>query len=399
MPPVTFPSVLNCLPMSTSCKTSSPLIHPDSSGPSLTAVPRTPDELLINRRDLSAHDREELEQLAFECASVPESYDIAISDGHVLRTPCGQGAMSVLVDGRFWHIAGGLLGPQSLKPRIIHWLRELSLERRRTIAVYNVSYEEALLFQQAGFVVNKFGEEPVLNLQDTDWSGKPFEWVRRQSNFCQRAELVVSEITQPDEQLALGKTLLSILNEDLSGRTFDRPLRLLEGEFNPHVLHRRRLFVARKKHEPDIEAFLACSPVQGGRSWAFETYRKRRNSTRGVTTYLFRSTMDQLRSEGVEQISLCLIPGRNVRNTAILGGDWRITRALSLWFSHMDFVFNVQGQDHFKSRFRPQYVDRYLCVAPGNTVASLFSFLKTTGAIHCNWKNLFTQLRRSVFHR
>ena len=384
--------------MSTSCKTHSPWLQQDGGGIGSTLLPQTLDELLVNRRSLSLHDREDLERLAFRCASVPESYDIAISDGHVLKTPCGEGAMSVLVDGRFWHIAGGLLASESLKPRIIHWLRELAHEHHRTIAVYNVSYEEALLFQEAGFVVNKFGEEPVLNLQKTDWAGKPFEWVRRQSNFCQRAELTVSEITQLPEQLAIGKTLLSILNEDLSGRTFDRPLRLLEGEFNPHVLHRRRLFVARKKNEPDIEAFLACSPVQGGRGWAFETYRKRRNSTRGVTTYLFRSAIDQLRSEGVEQISLCLIPGRNVKSTSILGGDWRIARALSLWFSHLDFVFNVQGQNHFKSRFRPEYVDRYLCVSPRNSIASLLSFLKTTGAVHCNWKNLLTALCRRVLH-
>ena len=385
--------------MSTSCKTLSPLVDLDTSQNHSSLTPQTLEQILVNRRDLSVNERESLEQLAFQCASVPESYDIAISDGHLLRTPCGEGAVSVLVDGKFWHIAGGLLAPDALKPRMVHWLRELGQEHRRTIAVYNVSYAESLLFQEAGFVVNKFGEEPVLNLQDVDWSGKPFEWVRRQSNFCRRADLVVSEITIPDEQLALGKTLLDILNEDLSGRTFDRPLRLLEGEFNPHVLHRRRLFVARKKNDETIEAFLACSPVRGGRSWAFETYRKKQNSTRGVTTYLFRSAMDQLRSEGVEQISLCLIPGRNVKNSSVLGGDWRITQALSLWFSHMDFVFNVQGQDHFKSRFRPQYVDRYLCVAPQNSVASLFSFLKTTGAIHCNWRNLFSQLCRSLFHR
>jgi hypothetical protein len=110
-----------------------------------------------------------------------------------------------------------------------------------------------------------------------------------------------------------------ILNEDLSGRTFDRPLRLLEGEFNPHVLHRRRLFVARKKNDETIEAFLACSPVRGGRSWAFETYRKKQNSTRGVTTYLFRSAMDQLRSEGVEQISF-MFDSRSQREKLVRSG-------------------------------------------------------------------------------
>jgi len=360
---------------------------------------QTADELLVNRRSLSDNQRQELEQLAFDHACVPESYDIAVSDGHVLRTPCGRGAVSVLADGRYWHIAGGLLAPEALKPKMIGWLRELSEKDRRTIAVYNVPLVDALRFQETGFVVNKFGEEAFLNPQDVDWSGKMFEWVRRQSNFCTRSDVVICEITDPEEQLSLGPALLSIMSEDLSWRTLDKPLRLLEGEFKPHVLQRRRLFVAKRRHEDDIEAFLACSPVAGGRGWAFETYRKRRNSTRGVTTFIFRTVIDQLRHEGVEYVSLCLIPGRNVKHSTIGNGDWRIRTVLSIWFDRMDFVFNAKGQDHFKSRFRPEYADRFLCVAPRNSITSLWSFLKTTGAMNCNWVNLAGLMCHSVFKR
>jgi len=70
-------------------------------------VPRHSGDLLVSRGDLSQRQKHTLEQLAFEYACVPQSYDIAISDGHVLQLPCGQGAVSVLTDGRFWHIAGG----------------------------------------------------------------------------------------------------------------------------------------------------------------------------------------------------------------------------------------------------------------------------------------------------
>lgn len=357
------------------------------------SAPLPEDGLLINRRNLSPEQRQTLEDLAFRYASVPESYDIAVSDGYVLQTPCRQGVMSVLADGRHWHIAGGFLAPEDMKPEIIHWLRTIPEEHNRQIAVYNVSSLDAQRFREAGFVVNKFGEEPILKLGEITWSGKAFEWVRRQSNYCIRAGVEIAEVTDRVEQRQMADTLAEIMAEDLSGRTFDKPLRLLEGEFKPHDLQRRRLFVARSA-EGTIEGFLACSPINAGKSWAFETYRKRNNATRGVTAHLFRTVIDLLQAEKAEEVSLCLIPGRNVGQSSVDGGDWRIRKTLSLLFHRLEFIFNAKGQDHFKSRFRPRYVDRYICVAPSHSARSLWSFLKTTGALHGNHRNLLNQLRR-----
>ena len=61
--------------------------------------------------------------------------------------------------------------------------------------------------------------------------------------------------------------------------------------------------------------------------------------------------------------------------------------AISLWYKRLNFLFNTRGQDHFKSRFRPRYVNRYLCVTPKTSVRSISSFLVTTGGIRPNvWK-------------
>lgn len=368
------------------------LLHGDvltESGPGVFSEP-------TNRSDLSSAERSRLEQHAFTFACAPESYDIALSDGQLLSTPCGRGVVSVLQDGHFWHLAGGLLAPEHLKPSMIQGLAEISQEQSKTIAVYNVSETDAIQFRDAGFVVNKFGEEPLICLRDHSWSGKKFEWVRRQSNFCERAGIEIQEVTDADQQRELVPVLHDIISDDLSGRTFDQPLRLLEGELCPEEPQRRRLFLAINSHNQHIEAFLACSPVDAGRSWAFESYRKRKEATRGVTAYLFRQVIDQLAEEGCEQISLCLVPGRNVRKASIPAGDRRIQSMMSLWYGKLDFVFNVQGQDHFKSRFRPRYVDRYLCVAPGSSVRSFWSFLKTTGATQASWRNMTAELWRTL---
>lgn len=352
------------------------------------------DARLINRAALTPSESLRLEQHAFDFACVPESYDISVSDGHLLATACGRGIASVIPHGRFWHIAGGLLAAESLKPSMIQWLGEISKTQNKTLAVYNVSETDAVSFRDAGFVVNKFGEEPILNPQGTTWAGKQFEWVRRQTNYCLRAGLTVEEITDAATQRRIAAELQNIMIDDLAGRSYDQPLRLLEGQLNPQNLNRRRLFVA--KNDRKIEGFLACSPIDSGRSWAFETYRKRKDATRGVTPFLFRTVIDQLGLEGCEQISLCLVPGRNVKEAGIQAGDRRIQWMMSKWFGSLDFMFNVQGQDHFKSRFRPRYVDRYLCVAPHNSMGSLWSFLRTTGATNASWTNMGKELWKTI---
>lgn len=357
------------------------------------------DGLPVAVQGLAGAQKERLESLAFEYASVPESYDLATSTDYVLESPCGRGVASVLVDGSYWHIAGGLLAPESVRPQMIRWLSQLAIQHSKTVAVYNVSEDDARQFHEAGFVVNKFGEEPVLDIGQADWSGRKFEWVRRQSNFCIRAGIEITEVSCKNEQQQLADTLLEILSDDFSGRTYDQPLKLLEGEFDPSCLLRRRLFIARSSASGAVVAFIACSPLDGGKSWAFETYRKRKNATRGVTAYLFRAAVDQLQKEGVRKISLCLVPGRNVSAGSIGRGDWRIEKLLSLWYRKLDFVFNAQGQDYFKSRFRPRYIDRYVCVSPRTTSLSIWSFLKTAGALKPNWRNLIQQTGRKLFCR
>lgn len=282
-----------------------------------------------------------------------------------------------------------------LKPAFVNWLNEISSSHNKTVALYSVSSEDEPLFRDAGFQVNKFSEEPVIDLGEIDWKGKPFIWVRRQVNFCRRAGIEIIEVSDPQQQAAISADLVEILKDDLSERTYCRPLKLLEGEFDPNAQLRRRLFIARNTETNQIEAFLSCSPMLNGTSWAFETYRKRKSATRGVTAFLFYEVINRFQREGVQNISLCQVPGRGVENESAEHGDSRVRWLLIQWYKRLNFLFNTKGQDYFKSRFRPRYIDRYVCVTPKNTNASIVSFLKTAGALTPNPVNL----TRNLFKR
>jgi phosphatidylglycerol lysyltransferase len=348
------------------------------------------------RTVVHADERHRIEEFAYVFGNAPESYDIVSSGGSVLKGPSGDSYVNVYADRKYWHIPGGIIAGDEHKPPTVEWLKQIACQQRRTVAVYSVKTDEVPLFHEAGFAVNKFGEEPVIDLEGLDWQGRNFEWVRRQTNFCRRQGLNVCEIHSSSEQQLLAEELTHVFYDDLRDRVYSQPLQLLEGRFDPHALGRRRLFIARQKHTGRTEGFLVASPMDNGTSWAFETYRKRRDAIRGTIPYLFREVADRLQAQGVRQVSLCLVPGRGVKEKNFAGADARVCWLLDTWYGRLNFLFNVSGQDYFKSRFRPRYLDRYVCVYPRNSWSSIASFMRTSGALGFNKTNLIRQLARSV---
>ena len=348
---------------------------------------------------MSQSARQKLERLAYTWSNATEAYDLATVDGRVLRTPCGTGAVRVITDGHFWHIPGGLLGPETARRQMIDWLHDVAREQGVNISVYSVPSSDADAFLAGGFEVSKLGEEAVLPLGEIDWHGKQFDWVRRQTNFCRRAGLKVIELSSERDRHVCADMLLKIQSDDLAGRPYSNPIQILEADFNPRRLGRRRVFVARADDTGEIEGFLSCAPMQAGRQWAFETYRKAHEATRGVIAFLFREVIDRLQIEGAEQVSLCIVPGRGVASSQTRHDNWWKRKILTLWYGHMNWLFNIRGQEQFKSHFHPEFIDRYVCVTPRTTVGSFLSFLRKSGAAYPSLLNIARSLKPSRFRR
>ena len=102
--------------------------------------------------------------------------------------------MSVVVSGRYLHIPGGILAPTEVRRPLIAALAELARRTKRLVVCYSIGEQDRLLFEEEGWEVSKFGEETSLKLRAIHWSGKAYEWVRRQSNYCQRAGLACREV-------------------------------------------------------------------------------------------------------------------------------------------------------------------------------------------------------------
>lgn len=306
--------------------------------------------------------------------------------------------MAVIDDGRGMHIPGGILGASDAHERLLGEITEFAEENKRRLGFYSILEEELPLFREYDYQITKFGEEPYLELSDLKWSGKNYEWIRRQSNYCRRNGLQYREIrpSELDHQQwsDLKLQLLKITESHVAGRSSPRELRLLDGRMMPDHLGKRRLFVAFDKATPDqVMAYLVCNPMHDGTSWGFEIYRRSQDSVRGVIPYLFREVIDRLKYEGAQEVSLCLVPGRGVEKMP--GDSMALRKAMQSLYGPLGILFDSRGQCHFKSRFRPQYRSRYVCIRPKFNLGDGIAFLKTTKAWPFHWGNVV----RSILKR
>jgi phosphatidylglycerol lysyltransferase len=185
---------------------------------------------------------------------------------------------------------------------------------------------------------------------------------------CEAWECLLVELAEVSAQFLANKPQASEIS-------------ILESNFDPRQLGRKRIFVARADRGAGrIEGFLACNPARDGAMWSLETYRQRPDAVRGTIPFLMHQTMEILREEGVRDVSLCLIPGLRCRRP--MPGDSRLTRwGIVLGTQHFDLVFDAAGVYHFKTRFRPRFENRYLCVRPRMTLGTAWAFIRLLGVL------------------
>jgi phosphatidylglycerol lysyltransferase len=325
------------------------------------------------------------ERQAFAYGTVYDSYFATENGWKRFWSRDRSGLISYRRLGRYVKVIGGLLARPEDKPRLLQEFVAFARSHRMLVTFFNVTEEDAQLFRERGFQVTKWGEEPFVDLPTCTWTGKQFEWVRRQTNYCRRAGLsIVEHCREEMDDLAWTKLieeLRAISDEHLSTKSHAGTIKLLEGQLDEHGWGRRRLFVAYSSDSPKrIEGFLVALPSRNGTHWAFEMYRHRRDSVRGVVAHLFHVAMMRMKEEGIEAVSLCLAPA--VGCDQPLEGDSAMTRhALRMGLKYLNFLFDFAGIYHFKSRFRPRYENRYICALPGTTLLTGLALVRMSGML------------------
>jgi phosphatidylglycerol lysyltransferase len=315
-----------------------------------------------------------VEQLAYEYGETYDSYLAIEPDRQYFFDSGRRGVVPYCLRGRHLIAAGNLLAPPQDRESLLVELLAFAQRRHFAVTFVNVPRSHTRLFREHGFQITKWGEEPIIRLQETTWQGQDYGWVRRQENYCMRHGTEFSEVI-PDPSDAVYREqivpqLEAVSKAHIASTLHKRPLAFFEGRFAPMEMGRRRLFVAR--HGGRIVAFVVCNPALGGDLWAVEVYRRLPDAVRGVIPFAILKTLRVLKQEGVPYASLSLVPFLRCE-TAVTGDSGILRVGASFWWRHLNAVFDMRGIYHFKSRFRPDYREMYVAALPRLTVRRVLS--------------------------
>lgn len=336
-----------------------------------------------SRTTFAERSFQHVEQLARTFGSSYDSYIATDTEGkEFFWSSGGDGVLCTIPQGRYVFIYGGLLCPFEKREQLVREFLEDCGRRRLTPSFFNVGRSDAELLQTFGFDATKFGEEPIVELDNCTWKGKPYEWVRRQSNFCLRHDLVMEEVVRSelseDEWNALMDELDVISDHFLEDKPHAHRMRNCVSRFCRTLMFGQRIFVARHAQTGRIDGFVVCNPCLGGRMWAIESYRKRRDAVRGVIPFLMHQCMQKFQTEDVPFVTLSMLP--LIRCDQPRAGDsWLLRKVITLVHRHGSALYDSAGLFHFKSRFRPhRFDDRFICnrhgVSPGMLIAGMKSW-------------------------
>ncbi len=327
-----------------------------------------------SREEMSPEAAALMERCAFDYGQTSDSYLITEADREYFWSAGRRGVVGFLRRGRHVHAMGGLLAAEDHRETLLREFMEFTSANRLTATFHGLCHGDLPLFRQHGFQTSKFGEEPIVRLDQTCWQGKAYQWVRRQENYCTRLGVSTEETVADPNDIAFRQGVVPELEdlnrEHLAKTLHGRELQFFQGKFKPLELGRRRIFVARTERR--IEAFIVCNPGLGGSFWAIENYRRRNDAPRGVVPYLMMRVMRQLKDEGVPYCSLSLVPFVRCwppidRESVIL------PFVCGFWWRRMNWLFDVRGIYHYKSRFRPYYREMFLATHPKITCRSLIA--------------------------
>ena len=345
-----------------------------------------------------------LEAMAYRCGESYDSYLVMDLDRSYFWCSGGRAVLGFVLRKRQAVVIGGLIGPLEAREMLLTEFMDHCRSHRWTACFGLVPEHDLPLFDRHGFQSTKIGEDALINLRDCNWQGKTYEWVRRQTNFCQRQGLVCHEIGGAGMTFAQVKHRMSelaeISNDFLDRTPHGHTMRYFVGRFDPDHLGRRRVFAAVAEHGAGrIEGFVVCTPYRNGGAWGIEMYRSRQDAVRGTVPFLMREVMQRFANEGVEETSLCLMPAArcDLRRT---GDSWLIHTYIRITHRYFNFILDTPGLFHFKSRFRPRCENRYCSIWPKASIRPFHAILSTWGTLQFSpWRALMRGVRRLRIRR
>lgn len=275
-------------------------------------------------------------------------------DLHHVFDESGRAVVAYRVEGGVMLCAGDPVGPPGARGGAITEALLLAQRQGLRFGAIGVSEATSRTFVRAGLRRMYLGDEAIVATEAFSLDGRGIRKVRQSVSRLVAAgysfELVEqSQLTPRDRD-----DLLSVSELWLDGDA-DRGFAMaLDAFLAPHLADTVLAFA--RDAEGRIRGFLHLAPARGGRALSLSTMRRDRESPNGLMEFLVVRSIEALRDEGVDELSLNFAVLARCMHGPASGMEWLLGRVARLGNPY----FQLESLFRFNAKFGPRWEPRYL---------------------------------------
>lgn len=288
----------------------------------------------------------------------PDANFALVGDKALLFSESGGSFLMYGIQGHSWVALGAPVGRAGEAAELLGEFMDLAESNGGRTALYQVGPEHLPLCLDAGFTLNKLGEEAVVTLADFGLEGPARKDLRYASRRAERDGLRL-ELTSPPHGHELLESLRRISDMWLETKnTREKTFSL--GRFDEAYLQHSSLALVREGER--ITAFANVLTTDTRAAATIDLMRHLPDTHRLTMDFLFIALMLELKSQGFGRFTLGMAP---LSGIAGLPHDSLWNRLGGLLYRHAGHFYNFEGLRRFKEKFDPEWQPRYLATEGG----------------------------------
>lgn len=263
------------------------------------------------------------------------------------------------------------VGDRTACASLVWDFRDMAEEHQLTPVIYPATEDHLLFYQNAGLVSVRVATEFLLQPAHLEWQAPEGESLE-QSHADGLAMGLRFELYQAGQ--APLEELARVSAEWLAAQQMDEK-HYMCGYFDPEYLDHFRIVVVR--YQGQVVAFSNLMESQQTNAVRIDLARWNKAAPGQVAEWMLLALVKQLEQEGVEQLSLGIVPMARVRRGPAGGFGHILSQSI---LNQGEALYDQQRFDRLRERLRPDEAPRYLILPlgadPSRALASVARLIK-----------------------
>lgn len=217
------------------------------------------------------------------------------------------------------------------------------------------------LYEKHNFVLQKIGQEAIVDIPDFKNNVAPNKYFRQIGNKFSKQDYTTEMLSPPHHKAVVER--LKIISDEWLGQGGRVERGFVMGYFSEGYLQQCQVLVARDA-AGTIQGFINKLPAQFDTQEAtFDMLRHTKISPGNINDYMMLKFIDSLELDGYNRLNLGLCPLVGFDTDEKVSG--LIDVAFKFARTNGDRFYSFSGLHRFKSKYKPEWHDRYIAYQGG----------------------------------